>query len=487
MNDKVAGSEEDMVAEVNGQATVEELKEAAASGVIGGGEAMRESIYMWEHGSEVEPWPEAVDGKVLLDELETTLRRFAVLPKWAAETLALWVVHTYAFALRDVSTYIGLESPQKRCGKTTVLTVMCELVNRPVVASNISSPAFFRVIEEKQPTLMIDEADTLLRGNDTLRGILNAGYARKTGYVVRVAWEAAGEELEVSNGRSDGSEVEAQGGGVWRGGPGKAGMRGNGGKARLARYSCWCPKMIATIQHLPETLRDRCIVIGMQRKTVRERCARIKQLRGVELRRKCARFVKDHAEEIREARSEAPVELNDRAADIWEPLLVLADLAGGEWPERARQAALGLTGGAQEESPIATLLLDIFVVLAVAAHREEAGKGGTSENGKAECEGNEKGRGEGRAFTRELVAELNRNRDRPWWELTKGKPVTEMWLARQLRVYGVRPRTIWIGGESAKGYVMGELREAFQRYVPRETFQAWQDEARAAMNKEKDV
>src|SRR6266571_2368378 len=135
----------------------------------------------------VEPWPEPVDGKSLLDELRQFLKLFVILPQWAAETLALWIVHTYAFELRDVSTYLGIESPEKRCGKTTLLTVLSELVNRPVVVANISSPAFFRVIEETRPTLMIDEADTLLQGNDELRGILNSGYSRKTAYVVRVA------------------------------------------------------------------------------------------------------------------------------------------------------------------------------------------------------------------------------------------------------------------------------------------------------------
>src|SRR5258707_12399344 len=80
---------------------------------------------------EVEPWPEPVDGKVLLDGLAQVLRRFVVLPKWAAETLALWIVHTYAFEWRDVTTYLGIESPEKRCGKTTLLTVLSELGNRP--------------------------------------------------------------------------------------------------------------------------------------------------------------------------------------------------------------------------------------------------------------------------------------------------------------------------------------------------------------------
>ena len=87
------------------------------------------------------------------------------------------------------------------------------------------------------------------------------------------------------------------------------------------------------------------------------------------LRRKCARFVLDHAEEIGKAQPEIPEDLNDRAADIWEPLLALAELAGGEWPEKARKAALGLTATAQEESPIGALLLDILVLLGLAGIR----------------------------------------------------------------------------------------------------------------------
>src|SRR5690349_19629567 len=119
---------------------------------------------------------ENVNGASLLNELESLLTRFVILPDFAAETLALWILHTYAFELRDVSTYLGVESPEKRCGKTTLLSILSRLANRPVAAANISPSAFFRVIEEMRPTLLIDEADTILRGNDELRGILNAGY-----------------------------------------------------------------------------------------------------------------------------------------------------------------------------------------------------------------------------------------------------------------------------------------------------------------------
>jgi len=166
----------------------------------------------------------------------------------------------FAFELRDVATYIGIESPAKRCGKTTLQTVLCQLVNRPVVAANVSSPSFFRAIEELRPTLMIDEADRFLKGKNDLQGILNAGYNRKTAYVLRVAQQLAGSES-------------------------------NGQTSTLGFFFCWCPKLISQIGHLPGTLADRCIVLRMQRKTRLEVCERFRNLETDTLRRQCARFV----------------------------------------------------------------------------------------------------------------------------------------------------------------------------------------------------
>jgi len=262
---------------------------------------------------EAEAWDAAVDGSELLDGLSGLLRRHVVLPLWVAETLALWTLHTYAFQLRNVTTYVGVVSPEKRCGKTTLLTLMSRLTNRALVAANISPPAMFRVIEKVQPTLLIDEADTFLQGKEELRGILNAGYSQESAYVVRI----------------DPTEVSSAGGG-------------------LTKFSCWCPKMIAAIGELPETLMDRCIVVPMQRKRTGETCERLRKLDGEPWRRKCARFVADHAEAIMAAEPVVPEGLNDRAADIWEPLLVVADLAGGIWPELAREAAVGLSTGKED-------------------------------------------------------------------------------------------------------------------------------------------
>src|SRR5438093_12342644 len=137
----------------------------------------------------VEPWPEPVDGKVLLDELAGQASRIVVFAEvGCGYGGAVGAAHLqYAFHLREVSTYLGIESPIKRCGKTILLSILRKLAHRVIASSNIISPAFYRVIEEKQPTLLIDEGDTLLPGNDELRGILNSGYTRDTAHVVRVA------------------------------------------------------------------------------------------------------------------------------------------------------------------------------------------------------------------------------------------------------------------------------------------------------------
>lgn len=440
----------------------------------------------------VEPWGEPVDGQELLEELAGVMRRFVVLPPHAAETLALWVVHTYAFELRQVSTYVGLESPEKRCGKTTLLSVLSELVNRPVVAANISPPALFRVIEETRPTLLIDEGDTLLQGNDELRGILNSGYSRKTAFVVRVGMGPAQRKTDLvqrgaarqsrkSESRSPKSETNPKGAqkGEKEGAQNSSQLASNleddsatdhknrveengvqtgsaepsngvglirsgleWGGPRLARFSCWCPKVIAAIGRLPETLADRCIVIRMQRKTMQDECERLRNLEGLELRRRCARFVQDHAKEIAENRPELPGTLNDRAADIWEPLLVLADLTGGAWGTKAREAAVALTARSEDASPIGSLLLDIVMFF--------LGSGGQD-----------------RALSREIVEYLNGCEGKPWGEARRGKGATDSWLAAQLRPYGIRPRLLRKDGLVGRGYLQEDFFEVSRRYVPR--------------------
>src|SRR5262249_15983808 len=141
------------------------------------------------------------------------------------------------------------------------------------------------------------------------------------------------------------------------------------------------------IGHLPETLADRCIVIRMQRKRGDEECERLRDLdseiinpkseiingpssvhpstissqpsTSSSVRQRCAKFGIEQREATAIGRAEIPKELNARAADIWEPLFVIADIAGGDWPAKARAAAVALTMSAQENSLTGALLFDI--------------------------------------------------------------------------------------------------------------------------------
>ncbi|HKQ36984.1 MAG TPA: DUF3631 domain-containing protein [Verrucomicrobiae bacterium] len=363
----------------------------------------------------------------ILSDLRDLISRHIVLPEMAAETLALWVIHTYAFTLRQVTTYIGVISPEKRCGKTTLLELLGRLANRSLTASNISPSALFKVIQETSPTLLIDEADTFLHGRDELAGILNAGYRKDNAYVLRVS------------DRNSGGRVSLQAAefGQW------ANRRADGSYSAIdfAQYSCWCPKVMAAIGRLPDTLADRCIIITMQRKLPGERCERLRQLNAVEFRKRCAAFVHQHRDAIASARPDIPSALNDRAADIWEPLLAIADLASGDWPAIARQAALKLSAADKDELTLIGYFLRDIRALMLAANAD-------------------------RILSRDIIATLNPRHDRAWEDLRRGREINEYWLAGRMRELGIRPKYFRHGDSSARGYMLADVESAFRRYVP---------------------
>ena len=122
---------------------------------------------------EPEPWEAPVEGSLLLSDLYKAFRRHVVLEKNEALALSLWVIHTHALGAADTAPRLAITSPEKRCGKSTVMELLTYLVRRPLSASNLTSAAVFRTIERAHPTLLIDEADTFLRDNRELRGVVN--------------------------------------------------------------------------------------------------------------------------------------------------------------------------------------------------------------------------------------------------------------------------------------------------------------------------
>jgi putative DNA primase/helicase len=202
------------------------------------------------------------------------------------------VTFTYLIDCCGVSPILALTSPEKRCGKTTALDLLSKLSHKAMPASNISPAAVFRSIDAWSPCLLIDEADTFLSENEELRGVLNSGHTRATAFVVRNV----------------------------------------GDDHQPRQFSTWGAKAIAKIGTLPDTLADRSIVVELRRRLPSERVQKLRHVEAGlfdELRRKLVRFAGDNAETLRNARPTIPEALNDRAGDSWEPLLAIAEIAGG--------------------------------------------------------------------------------------------------------------------------------------------------------------
>jgi putative DNA primase/helicase len=377
----------------------------------------------------------------LLTDLSALICRFVILPPHAAEALGLWILHTYGLDLRDTTAYLGIESLHKGCGKTTLLSVLHDLACNAVSASNISPAALFRVIEQVRPTLLIDEADTFLPGNDQLRGILNAGYKKKTAYVWRVSTEASSSDMDSSL-PSLASLASVKSGSDNSANPCESMVEFPSPQARtnlnskiknLKCFSTWCPKAIAQIGRLPDTLADRCILIHMTKKPGSQRCERLKALETAApaIREACARFISEHRTQIEQAEPAVPTELSDRAAEIWEPLLVLADIAGGDWPKLAREAAIALSSPVHRVDPIAVLITDIQSIFSRLQQE--------------------------RLLTRTIVVELKKLADRPWLELANGKSLDDRWLAKHLRTQGVEARSVRTERTIGRGYVAADF------------------------------
>jgi putative DNA primase/helicase len=354
--------------------------------------------------TEVEPWPERVDPARLLTDIATTIRHFIVCCEEVSHAVALWIAMTWFIDVVRVAPLAVITSPEKRCGKSLLLSLLGRLVARAVTASNISPAALYRTIEAWQPTLLIDEADAFMKDNEELRGLLNSGHTRDSAYVIRTVGE----------------------------------------NFTPTKFSTWGAKAIAGIGHVADTLMDRAIIFELRRKLADEKVDRIrdaKQSLFDDLRSQLARFAEDYSEEVRQARPPLPNSLNDRAQDNWEPLLAIAMTASSEWLKLGTTAALKLSGGEIASQTIGTeLLSDIQMIF--------------------------KDKKVDRIATAELIEALCSDDEKPWKTYSKGFPITPRQLANRLKAYGIYSKTIRIGNDTAKGYEKDQFTEAFSRYIP---------------------
>ncbi|MBI4305245.1 MAG: DUF3631 domain-containing protein [Chloroflexi bacterium] len=347
----------------------------------------------------------------ILDGIAELTRRYLVMGEHERVAIALWVVHTWTCAAADVTPYLQITSAEKRSGKTRVLEVLSLIVWKPWMTGHVSAAVLVRRIARDTPTLLLDESDAAFKGSteyvETLRGILNEGF--RNGGVASLCV-------------------------------------GKGKDFELRDFPVFCPKAIAGIGKLPDTIADRSIRIGMKRKAQGEKVERLRvrdaKAYAVPLYDALAKWMPGATLKLAGVRPELPPELDDRAADAWEPLLAIADMAGGDWSERARATAIALSSGdAREDDSLGVRLLsDVRAIF-----REKRGD---------------------RIASADLVSSLVATPEAPWADLY-GRPLTQTTLAQKLKPYGVRSHQVRFGPkDSRKGYEAGDFRDAWCRYLP---------------------
>ncbi|WP_421108289.1 DUF3631 domain-containing protein [Streptomyces sp. NEAU-S77] len=361
----------------------------------------------------------SIDGAALLSEVEAFHRRFNVFPTEAAYVaVALWDAHAHLIDAFDGTARLAFLSPEPGSGKSRALEIVETLTPRAATTVNASANALFRLVEADQgtPTLLFDEIDTVFGpkagGNEEVRGFLNSGYRRGAKSLRCVG---------------DGSNQES----TW--------------------FSSFCAVAMAGLGSLPDTILTRSVIIRMRKKAPNEKAEpyrrRIHEKQGNALRDQLAEWAATVRDQIENAWPEMPEGVTDRPADVWEPLLAVADAAGGEWPERARAACLELVHAAQDddEASLGTrLLTDLRDHVFCGADRMPT------------------------AVILECLLHLD---DAPWGDLDD-KPITSRALAKLLKQYvtpankPIKPRGIRTASGTPKGYYAEDLADAWNRYCP---------------------
>lgn len=346
---------------------------------------------------------EDTEGADLLAEVRRAVRRYVVLPSSHVEVaVTLWIVATHGASVLYHFPRLAIRSPEKRCGKTRLLDIISALCRRPLPTANISSAVLYRVMGGTDPrTLIIDEADTIwgtkkqAEANEDLRGLVNAGFER-----------------------------------------GRPTLRYNAASRKVEELETFGFVALAGIGALPDTITDRSVNIVMRRRMAGETVQPYRskrdggQLEG--LRDRVNAWVVDQLDAVEKSEPDMPVE--DRAADVWESLVIIADLAGGDWPRLARAAAVELSREHDQDdnafSDSLRLMADI-----------------------RECFVG--------AFmpSKDLVNRLRGMEDAPWadYDLTTVK------LADRLRHYKIQPRRDATG--TRRGYRLEDFADAFSRYL----------------------
>ena len=354
---------------------------------------------------EISPYDSAVDGAELADRIYQAFKQHIVVSDEDLTVLTLWVIGTYAYDDFMIFPRMLLSSPEKRCGKTTLIEVIDALSNRSLTASGITAAAIFRTIDLCHPTLLIDEADTFMANNEEMRGMVNSSHRKSSAFVVRLE-------------KVDDAYVPTP-------------------------FSTWSPMVIAGIGGQADTIMDRSVVVNMRRKMAGEEVQRLTvhfKNEHLPTRRMILRWVTD----AQLSMVTPPPCSNDRAMDNWTPLFSIAEQLGDEWRERVGTAYSRKTIDTEDTESITTQLLhDIREVF--------------EDKGLPFIE------------SLKLVEALVNMEDRPWCEWKRGQPMTQNSLSRKLKDFKIKPKQTRTGTGNHRAYHLDHFQDAFNRYLTSDT------------------
>jgi putative DNA primase/helicase len=344
------------------------------------------------------PWDEAVDTAELLAAIETKFRRHVVASEAVIVAATMWTPFTYVVEIATHAPKLLLTFPEKDAGKSTALGVLQWMVQRPYPAVEATGAAIFRIVDRLKPTLLLDEGDTLFRRSTVLAHIINSSWTNNGAKIPRAKASGTGyDEYDVYGAQA-------------------ISMRGT--KA-------------------PDTTLSRCIICMIWPKLAGELVDKFTYKDDDEfkvIRRKLQRWAIDNAVALRAAKPEFPPGFNNRVQTNWEMLLVIADLADGEWPKRVRNAALELETGRDEPSEMTRLF---------AALRDGWGKAQ-------------------KRTSKSLCAVLAAHPSGEYADFRGKGPLSQHQLAALLRPFGIKPEhNLHLAG-SAKDNQGGYLRSQFE-------------------------
>ena len=263
-------------------------------------------------------------GAGVLARVEAYLERFVSYPSEHARVAhVLWIGHTHLMDCWVSTPRLNFQSAEKASGKSRALEVTEPLVPNPIIGVDFSPAYLFRKVGEAEdgppPTILYDEVDNVFgsRAPDAgdIRALINAGHRRGA---------VAGRCVTTGN------------------------------KVRTEEIPAYAAIALAGLGDLPDTIASRSVIIPMRRRAPDEPVEAFRRRQhvpqGEAIRETLSGWCAENAETIGDARPVMPTGVDDRDADVWEPLLAIADAAGGDWPERARAAAVALVAGAAERT-----------------------------------------------------------------------------------------------------------------------------------------